>query len=165
MREDLLHAKSLGARGFALGVLHADGRVDVERTRELVELAAPLEVTFHRAFDLTPSLDEALEDVIAAGCGRVLTSGGARDVVAGAESLARLVEQSRGRIAVAAGGGLRLANAAEVARATGASHFHGSVRRRVARGVKKIVIHSEATDEFVVEAEDVREMIRTLREA
>ena len=75
--------------------------------RELVELAAGLEVTFHRAFDQTPSLEEALEDVIEAGCGRVLTSGGASDVMAGAENLRQLGAQARGRIAVAAGGGLR----------------------------------------------------------
>src|ERR1700754_2090772 len=133
MREDLLHARELGARGFALGFLRADGTVDVERTRELVELAAPLEVTFHRAFDLTPSLDAALEDVIAAGCRRLLTSGGERDVAAGAGNLARLVQRASGRIDVAVGGGLRLRNAASVAQATKADHFHGSVRRRVER--------------------------------
>ncbi|HEY2039940.1 MAG TPA: copper homeostasis protein CutC, partial [Edaphobacter sp.] len=76
MQDDLLHARSLGARGFALGILHPDATVDIERTRKLVELASPLEVTFHRAFDLVPSLNQALEDVIASGCGRVLTSGG-----------------------------------------------------------------------------------------
>ncbi len=165
MREDLAHARSLGVSGFVLGILKPDGRVDVGRTRELVELAAGLEMTFHRAFDQTPSLEEALEDVIAAGCRRVLTSGGAPDVVAGAESLRRLVERARGRIAVAAGGGLRLANAVAVARITGASHFHGSLRRKVSRAAQKVVIHSAAREEFVVEADDVREMVRVLREA
>ena len=129
MRSDLLHGKALGVSGFALGLLHADDRVDVERTQELVELAAPLAVTFHRAFDSAPSLPEALEDVIATGCRRVLTSGGAPNVVAGAEQLADLVRRAAGRIDIAVGGGLRAEHAATLVQRTGARHFHGSVRR------------------------------------
>jgi copper homeostasis protein len=132
IREDLLHARSLGASGFVVGVLHPDATIDIERTYELVELAAPLEVTFHRAFDLTPSLDDALEDVVATGCRRILTSGGERDVVAGAANLHRLVQLAADRIAIAAGGGLRIENAAAVARQSRAHHFHGSLLRRPA---------------------------------
>jgi len=168
MREDLLHARELGASGFALGVLRPDGRVDIERTRELVALAAPLEVTFHRAFDVTPSLDAALEDVIAAGCTRVLTSGGERDVVAGQAALARLVEIAAGRIAIAAGGGLRVENAAAVARATGAAHFHGSVRRRVisrATDGRLYVSGLRGRKQYGVHQEDIRAMINALQTA
>ncbi|HMF54175.1 MAG TPA: copper homeostasis protein CutC [Edaphobacter sp.] len=167
MREDLLHARSLGAQGFAIGALHADATVDIERTRELVELAFPLEVTFHRAFDLTPAVDQALEDVIATGCRRVLTSGGKNDVVAGAANLAELVERSRGRIDVAAGGGLRLGNAAEVAKITRASHFHGSVRRRSDRvaAQREDVLASAILSDFFVDPDDVRAILRSLRAA
>ncbi len=128
MREDLLHARELGVAGFTLGVLLPDGRVDIERTRELVELAGPLEVTFHRAFDATPDLLAALEDVIATGCRRILTSGGAETCVAGAPTLRALVQRAAGRIEIAVGGGLRDTNAAALVPATGATHFHGSVR-------------------------------------
>lgn len=164
MRDDLEHARVLGAKGFALGVLHADRTVDIDRTRELVELASPLEVTFHRAFDLTPSLDQALEDVIAAGCKRVLTSGGERDVVAGSANLARLMERAMGRIDVAAGGGLRIANAASVARTTGIHHFHGSMRQvvdTVANQQRSDVLVS-SHDEFTVDPADVRAVIHEL---
>jgi len=164
MREDLLHARTLGASGFALGILRSDGTVDLKRTRELVELAAPLEVTFHRAFDLTPSLDEALEDVIATGCKRVLTSGGEHDVVAGSGSLARLVESAAERVDIAAGGGLRLDNAAKVARATHAHHFHGSVRKIVANAVSASGLAQWFTNEYVVEPNDIRAMIDALRD-
>ncbi len=128
IREDLLHGKSLGVSGFALGILRVDRTVDVDRTRELVALAAPLEVTFHRAFDVTPSLPEALEDVIRTGSRRILTSGGASTVFQGAASLAHLVRLARGRVEIAAGGGLRAEGAATLASTTGARHFHGSVR-------------------------------------
>lgn len=125
--EEIEYARSIGAAGVVAGVLAADRTVDVECTRALVELAHPLEFTFHRAFDSTPDLDRALEDVIAAGCHRVLTSGGAADVVAGAPMLAHLVALASDRIAVAAGGGLRLHNARQVALITGARHFHSSL--------------------------------------
>ncbi|WP_051978321.1 copper homeostasis protein CutC [Edaphobacter aggregans] len=167
MRDDLLHARSLGASGFALGLLRADDTVNVERTRELVALAAPLEVTFHRAFDVAASLGAALEDVIATGCRRVLTSGGACDVVAGATNLGRLVESAGKRIAVAAGGGLRIENVAFVATATRARHFHGSVRRRVEDATSPAREKSGplATAMYVVDPGDVRALIQALRQA
>ena len=119
--------KGLGADGVVFGVLHLDRSVDTVRTRMLVDRARPMQTTFHRAFDETVDLSRALEDVIATGCDRILTSGGTSDVVAGAAVLARLVERAGTRIAIAVGGGLRLKNAPELARLTGAKHFHGSM--------------------------------------
>lgn len=127
MEAEIGHARALGADGVVLGVLGEDCRVDGPRTRRLVELAAPLPVTFHRAFDHTPDLEAALEDVIATGARRVLTSGGAPDAVEGAETIEKLVRQARGRISVMPGGGVRLKNIAALA-ATGATEFHSSLR-------------------------------------
>lgn len=165
MRTDLIHARELGVGGFVLGILLADGSVDVERMRELVALAAPYEVTFHRAFDDTPELPQALEDVIASGCRRLLTSGGEADVVAGADALATLVKQADGRLQVAVGGGLRIMNAAQLARTTGAMHFHGSLRRRVPGDVQNDDSGKGNPDTFFVDVEDVRAMVQTLRMA
>ena len=154
LREDLLHAKDLGVSGFALGLLQPDGTVDVERTCELVELASPLEVTFHRAFDVTPSLPDALEAVIRTGCRRILTSGGAPTVFQGARSLAQLVRLARGRIEIAVGGGLRAEGAASLVSSTGARHYHGSVRsQHTADGVAH------------VNPNDVHELIQSLEQA
>ncbi len=151
IQEDLLHARELGAAGFALGVLHTYGTVDVERTRELVNLAAPLEVTFHRAFDVTPSLPEALEAIISTGCHRILTSGGAATVFAGAATLAELVRLAGKRIDIAVGGGLRAEGAASLVSTTGARHFHGSVRQ------------STPTHPPQVSPHDIQRLIASLR--
>lgn len=171
MREDLKYARALRANGVVVGFLHADGNVDVERTREFVALAGPLEVTFHRAFDYATSHEQALEDVIATGCRRVLTSGGERDVVRGAKALALLVKQAAGRIDIAVGGGLRLNNAAGVARVTGAQHFHGSLRRRVASPMcykrPDMLENDGALTEtrVAVKSGDIRQMIENLSNA
>jgi copper homeostasis protein len=129
MRRDILHIKKLGAAGVVFGILQPDGQVDVAATRALVQLARPMEVTFHRAFDATPSLPRALDDVIATGADRLLTSGGKPDVVAGSAALAELVRLAGDRIEIAVGGGLRLESAALVARSSHAKHFHGSLRQ------------------------------------
>jgi copper homeostasis protein len=123
------HAKRAGAAAVALGVLLPDGRIDVTRSRKLVELARPMSVTFHRAFDEAPDLAAALEDVIAAGAGCLLTSGGCPDVLAGAASIASLRRQARGRIRIMAGGGLRLQNLAEVVQRSGVTMLHSSLTR------------------------------------
>ena len=128
MVEDIRHAKQLGVAGVVLGMLNQQRAVHVAHTRALVHLAKPMQVTFHRAFDETASLPEALETIISLGCDRVLTSGGRESVLAGAETLQALMRQANGRIDIAVGGGLRLTSAAEVARITGAEHFHGSLR-------------------------------------
>lgn len=153
IQEDLRHAKELGVAGFALGLLHADGSVDVARTRELVALASPLEVTFHRAFDVTPSLPDALEEVIRTGCHRILTSGGAATVFAGASALAELVKLAHGRIQIAVGGGLRSEGAASLANTTGARHFHGSVR------------HRNAAQQQQVDPKDIQHLIASLHDS
>jgi copper homeostasis protein len=131
MRSQIAQAKALGAAGVAVGVLLADGRVDVARTRELVELARPMKTTFHRAFDETENLEEALEDVIRTGVDCLLTSGGAANVLEGADQIGRLQSQAGDRLEVMAGGGLRLANLAEVVRRTGVTCLHGSLSRKV----------------------------------
>jgi copper homeostasis protein len=128
MQSTILHMKALGASGIVLGLLHPDHTIDIPRTRALVALAHPMQVTFHRAFDETPNLPEALEAIRSTGCHRILTSGGQPDVLTGASTLANLIAQADNRIIIAPGGGLRLNNAAAVARLTQAHHFHASLR-------------------------------------
>ncbi len=127
MCEEIKRARDLNADGVVLGLLDEDARIDVPRTRQLVELAGPLPVTFHRAIDMTPDLIVALEDVIAAGATRILTSGGEPDVMRGISTIARMVESARGRIGIMPGGGVSVENIAELAAVTGASEFHAGL--------------------------------------
>jgi copper homeostasis protein len=159
MQEDLEHARALGVSGFVAGILRPDGTIDGNRMRRLAEQASPLEMTFHRAFDMAVDLNDALEDVISAGCRRLLSSGGAPDVYAGAERLRRLGEQANGRIAIAAGGGLRFESATAVARITGAVQFHGSVRHCEFPGMTQQL---NSAGRMVTKAENVRSMISAL---
>lgn len=129
MQRQILAARAAGAAGIAVGVLLPNGRVDVNRSRALTELARPMHVTFHRAFDETGDLAEALEDVIQTGADTLLTSGGATDALTGVRSIARLRLQAAGRIELMAGGGLRLENLAELARRSGVNCLHGSLTR------------------------------------
>jgi copper homeostasis protein len=106
MGKDIRVAKTRGAAGVVLGLLTVDGRVDIERTRRLIELARPLQVTFHRAFDVSIDLDRSLEDVIACGADRLLTSGGQPNAMRGMERIAQLQKVAGDRIRIMAGAGI-----------------------------------------------------------
>jgi len=164
MRQQVQWVKDTGAAGVVLGVLLANGRVDVERSRELVELARPMKVTFHRAFDETPKLGEALEAVIETGSDCLLTSGGAVDVLTGAVQIGQLLRQAGDRIEIMAGGGLKLASMAEVLERTGVRCLHGSLTRRAPEsGSQRTDEHSAAGKSDMLEA-DVRAAVKLLHD-
>lgn len=116
MAEDIRTAAKYGAQGVVLGLLDKDGHIDMPRSIRLVKLARELElgVTFHRAFDQCKHPKQALEDVIALGCERILTSGLASNALDGASKLAELVEQADGRISIMAGAGVCADNVATI---------------------------------------------------
>lgn len=131
MRRDVEEARRLGAAGVVIGLLTADGEVDVARTRELVELARPLPVTFHRAFDSCRDPGRALDDLLATGVERVLSSGFAPTAEQGIPVLRGMVERAAGRLRVMAGAGVRAGNAPRIVRETGVRevHFRAAVQR------------------------------------
>ena len=132
MKRSIADAKEARMNGLVLGVLKRDRRVDVKRTRELVDLARPLPVTFHRAFDDTAQLGEALEDVIQSGSARILTSGSAKSAAEGASALAKLIKAAGDRIIIVPGAGISGANILVVAQRTGAREFHSALSTALA---------------------------------
>jgi len=120
-------AKRMQMDGVVLGALTAERRVDVERTRKLVELARGMQVTFHRAMDETTNLLEALEEIIETGADRILTSGGKPTALEGVEMIAALVKKAQKRIVILPGAGIHPGNIGEIARRTGADEFHSGL--------------------------------------
>ena len=165
MREDIAVAAQYGADGVVLGLLSANGDVDLRRTRDLVELARPMQVTFHRAIDMSCDLEAALEDSMRAGANRILTSGAAASAMQGSERIARLVELAGEQIQVMVAGGVRPENVAQIADETHANHFHAALRKPVA----SLMQHQNRTAQlgapdsddyvrYVVRLEDVRSL-------
>jgi copper homeostasis protein len=126
MLVDVRTAKEQHVAGFVFGVLTSDRTVDVRRTGLLVRTAYPLPCTFHRAFDETSNVMDALEDVCKAGCAAVLTSGGKSTAVEGSSEIAELVSEAASRLTIIAGGGVRSDTLQELLRATNAAIYHSS---------------------------------------
>jgi copper homeostasis protein len=131
MREDIRVAKSLGADGIVLGCLTADGNIARSQTAELIALARPLKVAFHRAFDMCRDPRAGLEELVALGVDVLLTSGQEESCLEGAETIAALQKQAAGRIVVMAGGGITPRNVHRIVAATGVNEVHLSARRTV----------------------------------
>lgn len=128
MRRDIEQCRQVGANGVVLGVLNEEGRLNVKQCRELIQLARPMQVTLHRAFDVTRNLNETLEDAIEAGFDRILTSGGRPSAEEGIEQLAGLVQQATNRIVIMAGAGIQENNAKRIVEQTRVREIHCSAR-------------------------------------
>jgi len=128
MKEDILQCKKIGCDGVVIGLLNADGTIDKTRTSLLVNLAYPMSVTFHRAFDRANDPFKAMDDIIESGCERILTSGQQPTASEGIELITALIKQADERIIIMPGSGLRSDNITSVAKQSGAVEFHSSAR-------------------------------------
>jgi copper homeostasis protein len=128
MKTDIEQCKNLGVDGVVFGILTPDAEVDKLRCKLLIELARPMEVTFHRAFDRVMDPRKSLEDLIECGFSRVLTSGQRDSAINGKQLLYDLVQQAGNRIIIMPGGGVRSENIIELKNYTGAREFHTSAR-------------------------------------
>jgi copper homeostasis protein len=131
MKQDILMCKELGCDGISIGIQKQNGEIDTERMKRFVEWAYPMGVTCHRAFDATPDVFKALEEIIDCGCERILTSGQKSAAPDATDILARLVQQADGRIIIMPGAGVRSTNIEKLIRETGATEFHTSARTTI----------------------------------
>ncbi len=135
MQRDVEQCVRLGCDGVVLGALDRHGQVDMATMRVLIEAAGALGVTFHRAIDVSADPARALEDAIALGCARVLTSGARASALEGIDTIAALVAQAAGRIGIMPGAGVSEHTIAALRARTGAHEFHASLRGPVAAQV------------------------------
>jgi copper homeostasis protein len=166
MRRDIDAMKGIGAHGIVSGVLESTGIVDREATRSLIEVARPLSFTFHRAFDLVPELEQALEVLRTLGVQRVLTSGGASTARVGADAIARLALKG-GQTTMVAGGGVRAAHAAELVRASGVTEVHARPTRprrdpSARTRVLSFGANDPGADRMELDPDAVRALVRAL---
>jgi copper homeostasis protein len=136
MKQDILFVRDAGVKGVVFGILSKDGKIDIERNRQLLELAKPMQATFHRAFDMTDDPFSALEDIITIGFDRILTSGQKATAIEGADTISKLVKQAGNRIIIMPGSGINEENILELAQKTGAKEFHASLRKKVKSNMK-----------------------------
>lgn len=130
MLKEVAYCKQVGCNGVVIGLLHPDGTIDKRRAARLVELAYPLGVTFHRAFDWAINPFEAMEDIISIGCERILTSGQRPTAVEGGTLINELVRQADDRIIIMPGSGVRSDNILHLVEKTDANEFHTSARTK-----------------------------------
>ena len=169
MIHDIQLCKKLGVDGVVIGALTADGDIDTSLCRRLIDAADGMSVTFHRAFDMCRNPQQALEELIALGCDRVLTSGQATTAETGIPLLKELVEQAAGRISIMPGCGVNSGNAAMILQETGATEIHASARKSVGSGMRfrhsGVSMGNPDSDEYArkeTDAQEVRTIVKSI---
>ena len=170
MLRDIAYAREAGATGVVFGILTPDGKVDLERTRQLVEASKGMETTFHRAVDMTEDYEAAVEAIIEAGCDRILTSGGYGKAIDGIANIDRAVEIAKGRIEIMAGSGVVAVIAKQLAD-VGVDALHFSAKCMVAgameyRNPRISMGGSDAVDEYAlrtVDENEVKEILKLIK--
>ena len=169
MKADVQNCIDIGCDGVVIGILNPDGSIDTKRCTELVKMATDkgLGVTFHRAFDMCNDMDKALEEIIAMGCERILTSGGRSTAIEGANEIAHLIEKAAGRIIIMPGSGVSESTVADLIHYTNAKEIHSSARGPVKTLMQyhndHITLSRDHLDEssiLMTKANKVREIIR-----
>jgi copper homeostasis protein len=160
MKQDVIVAKELGFKGVVIGLLNVDGSIDKIRTSELVALAQPMKVTFHRAFDRCVDPIQGLEDIIATGCHRILTSGQVPNVANALSLIKQLVDQANGRIIIMPGSGVRANNINEIILQTGVVEIHSSARKNIPSQMDfKATSMNENLQSTGVDADEIKMML------
>jgi copper homeostasis protein len=163
MKNDIRICKELGFAGVVIGLLLPDGSIDTKRTKALVDLAAPMAVTFHRAFDRCKDPIQGVHDIIATGCKRILTSGQVPSAPNALELLQTLVKEAANQIIIMPGSGVRGNNIATIKMETKAKEFHSSARKVVPTQMQFVNdTMQENLQNMLVDAADIKTMLAAI---
>ena len=164
MKNEVLMCKELNCDGVVFGILTEDGKVDKERCKILMEMAYPMQATFHRAFDRVANPFESLEDIIELGFERILTSGLVPQAYNGKNTLAALVKLAAGRIIIMPGSGVKSSNIIDIAESTGATELHSSASIPAESKMNYVnPMMSEKLSTVTVNEEEVKKMVELLK--
>ena len=131
MQTDILFCKEVGINGVVFGILNKQDEIDIDRNRQLLELAKPMQTTFHRAFDCLKNPLNDLEEIISLGFDRILTSGLQSTAIQGQRLLKQLIQQAANRIIILPGSGLNSRNLRDFVLATAAKEVHASAKQTI----------------------------------
>jgi len=163
MKNDIRLCKELGFAGVVIGLLLPDGSIDKERTKELVQLAAPMDVTFHRAFDRCNDPIRGLHDIIETGCKRILTSGQVPSAPDALALLQTLVREAGDQIIIMPGSGVRGNNIGNIKQVTNAKEFHSSARKVVPTNMQFVKESmQENLSNMLVDTADIKAMLAAI---
>jgi copper homeostasis protein len=156
MKADIVHCKNAGCDGVVVGILHADGTVDEKRNAILVQLAYPMEVTFHRAFDRTIDAFKALNSIINIGFTCILTSGQQPTALQGAPLIQALMQAANNNITIMPGSGIKSMHLQQLYHITGATHFHSSASSSIKSSMQ--YFNEQLTDLSLINSIDIAEV-------
>jgi copper homeostasis protein len=159
MRRDVLYARAIGIDLVVLGVLREDRTVDIERTRELVELARPMQVTFHKAFDVALDLNKALNDIVQTGATRILTSGGQPSAVLGAPIVGELRKAADSQIGIMLCGGISSATVRQSLDQSGVREVHAALRSSIPEKPSSGILSQKSLEHFAESVGALKERI------
>ncbi|AVQ23809.1 copper homeostasis protein CutC [Fusobacterium nucleatum subsp. nucleatum ATCC 23726] len=127
MKEDIKIFKKLGVKGVVLGCLTSDNKIDLELTKELVDLAYPMEVTFHKAIDEILNPLDYIDGLVNIGIKRILTSGGKATALEGKDLINEMIKKSNGRLKIVVAGKVTKENLNDLSNLISADEFHGKL--------------------------------------
>jgi copper homeostasis protein len=168
MREDILHCQTHSVDGVVFGMLTPEGDIDKKRCKKLIDLARPLKVTCHRAFDMARDPLQALEDCIELGFDRILTSGQSQKAEEGTDLIAQLVTQANGRISIMAGSGITPMNVVDIVERTKVAEIHFSATTYIPSVMQYqnkalMSMGSDTQSEYALRMVD-EQVVRTMRD-
>lgn len=166
IRNDIAICRELGCNGISAGAARIDASIDTEWLKRIVEWAGPMGVTCNRVFDGAPDPFQALEDIIACGCERVLTSGQKTAAPEAGDLLYQLVQQAGNRIAIMPGAGIKSTNLAALHQACGAKEYHASARKIAPNPLRHInSLVNDYGNVYIADEQEVTAMVKILSDS